>query len=513
MKTSATVCKGRRERERERERCTMAPPSSQYVFLILFLLMFLSVDQVTSSPTTVRLPLRQITSPRAPNAASHPAPFEKLARLAAASLLRARHLKDPKRDSGSSALPIPFSRTPLFPHSYGGYSISLGFGTPPQRIPLVLDTGSDLVWVPCTKSYLCNNCSFPSPGNPDSNATAVVPVFFPKSSSSARLVGCRNPKCTWIHSPEFLSRCRDCPLNASAAGCSPVCPPYMIVYGSGSTGGLLLSEALRLSPEAEGAAVSDFVVGCSVFSSRQPAAGIAGFGRGPASLPSQLGLGRFSYCFISRRYDDEAGESGSAVLGGAPESSSGGLSFTPFLQNPSSGSPFSVYYYLGLRRITVDGKKVKIPHAALMPLPGGDGGTIVDSGTTFTYMEPGVFEAVARAVEGGVAGRYNRSAPAEQLTGLRPCFSLAAAREEGVRLPELAFHFKGGAKMRLPLANYFAFAGGSRAVCLTMVTDAGPVDGAGPTIILGSFQQQNYYVLYDLERKRLGFRQQSCLDQ
>lgn len=459
--------------------------------LLVFLLSVLG----GAPATAVRLPLSRV------------APFSaadlrgELMQLAAVSLRRARHLKDPERRRRSSY--VGLSRAPLASHSYGGYSLTLGFGTPPQRIPLVLDTGSDLVWVPCTSSYLCSDC-------PGGAPAARGPVFFPRSSSSVKLVGCRNPKCTWIHPPRFLSRCRDCPVNGSQLDCSPACPPYTILYGSGSTGGLLLSEFLQIA--AGDSAVPNFAVGCSLFSSRQPPAGIAGFGRGPASLPSQLGLRRFSYCLVSRRYDDSAGEYGTAELGGAPASSRDGLSFTPLLQNPSLGSPFSGYYYLGLRRITVDGKKVKIPHAALVPLAGGDGGTIIDSGTTFTYMEHRIFEPVARAIERSVTGRYNRSAVAEELTGLRPCFS-PAAESDDLRLPELAFHFKGGAAMRLPVGNYFALAGSSgAAVCLTVVTEASEAAGGGPSIILGSFQQQNYYVVFDLDQERLGFRRQSCLD-
>lgn len=487
--------------------------------LFLFLSLFLSATAggaafSSSHPLTaaVHLPLRRINAPS--SAAGGLSGAQRLAGLVSASLVRARHMKNPEKVAGTDAgvpPPVLVSRNPLFSHSYGGYTVSLGFGTPPQRIPLVVDTGSDLVWVPCTRSYVCNNCSFPRPGG---GAAPAPPVFSPKSSSTAKLVGCRNPKCSWIHSPEFLSRCRDCPVNASAVTCSPVCPPYMVVYGSGSTGGLLLSEKVELSPAGAAGLISDFAVGCSLFSARQPPAGVAGFGRGPASLPSQLGLRRFSYCLVSRRFDDAAGESGSVVLGGAASSSSsssggGGVSFTPFLKNPTSASPFSIYYYLALHRITVDGRKVKIPRAALAPRAGGDGGTVIDSGTTFTYMEPDVFAPLERAVEARVAGRYNRSAAAERTTGLRPCF-WAAPPSEKLRLPQLSFHFKGGAEMRLPLANYFAIVGGSGAVCLTIVTDAG--DGGGPSVILGSFQQQDYNVVYDLERERLGFRRQSCLE-
>ena len=66
--------------------------------------------------------------------------------------------------------------------------------------------------------------------------------------------------------------------------------------------------------------------------------------------------------------------------------------------------------------------------------------------------------------------------------------------------------------MALPVENYFALVSSSGIVCLTMVTNnvAGPEISVGPAIILGSFQQQNFYVEYDLKNDRFGFRPQSC---
>ncbi|XP_010926882.1 probable aspartyl protease At4g16563 [Elaeis guineensis] len=476
----------------------MASPLSILLSLLFSYSLFFPLSS-SASLGPVSLPLHRLSL------APHPEPFQRLAGLANASVLRASRLKNPK----SAVHP---TRAPLFPHSYGGYSLSLAFGTPPQNIPLLLDTGSQLTWIPCTTSYQCRRCA--SPANP----AGPTAVFLPKSSSSARLIGCRNPKCSWIHSSELLSRCKDCPStnNSSSSDCPVVCPPYVLIYGSGSTAGVLLSESLSLP----GRTATDFAVGCSVYSDRQPAGGIAGFGRGSPSIPAQLGLKRFSYCLISRRFDDDAAESGSVVLDGARDSSADAVSFTPFLKNPSpsaSGadlSAFSVYYYVGLRKITVGGKKVKIPSSMLVPGPDGSGGTIVDSGTTFTYMEPAVLEPVAAAFTDRLAGRLNRSTTVERLAGLRPCFALpaAVAAAKKLELPEMVLHFKGGAEMRLPLENYFAFAGESRktaAVCLTVVSDSGVA--GGPAIILGNFQQQNYYMVYDLERERLGFRRQSCI--
>lgn len=471
----------------------MAPPLSILVSLLFSYSLFFPLSS-SASLGPVSLPLHRLALP------PHPEPYQRLAGLANASVFRASLLKSPK----SAAHP---ARAPLFPHSYGGYSLTLAFGTPPQNIPLLLDTGSQLTWIPCTASYQCRRCG--SPADP----AGPTATFLPKSSSSVRLIGCRNPKCSWIHSPELLSRCKDCPSNTSSSGCPAVCPPYVLIYGSGSTAGVLLSETLSLPDRT----ATDFAVGCSIYSDSQPAGGIAGFGRGSPSIPAQLGLKRFSYCLISRRFDDDAAESGSVVLDAARDSSADAVSFTPLLRNPSpsaSGadlSAFSVYYYVGLRKITVGGKKVKIPHSMLVPGPDGNGGTIVDSGTTFTYMEPAVLEPVEAAFTDRLAGRLNRSTTVERLAGLRPCFELPRSEAKKLELPEMVFHFKGGAEMRLPLENYFAFTGESRqtAVCLTVVSDSGVA--GGPAIILGNFQQQNYYMVYDLERERLGFRRQSCV--
>ncbi|KAL6342070.1 hypothetical protein AAG906_038549 [Vitis piasezkii] len=466
----------------------MPPPLSSPVpspslpcFLSLLSLFFSLVSSSPNSPITLPLSASKPSPP--------PDPYRNLRHLVSASLIRARHLKNPKI--------TPTSTTPLFTHSYGAYSIPLSFGTPPQTLPLIMDTGSDLVWFPCTHRYVCRNCSF-STSNPSSN------IFIPKSSSSSKVLGCVNPKCGWIHGSKVQSRCRDC--EPTSPNCTQICPPYLIFYGSGITGGIMLSETLDLP----GKGVPDFIVGCSVLSTSQPA-GISGFGRGPPSLPSQLGLKKFSYCLLSRRYDDTT-ESSSLVLDGESDSGekTAGLTYTPFVQNPKVAGKhaFSVYYYLGLRHITVGGKHVKIPYKYLIPGADGDGGTIIDSGTTFTYMKGEIFELVAAEFEKQVQSK--RATEVEGITGLRPCFNISGLNTPS--FPELTLKFRGGAEMELPLANYVAFLGGDDVVCLTIVTDgaAGKEFSGGPAIILGNFQQQNFYVEYDLRNERLGFRQQSC---
>ncbi|XP_059627781.1 probable aspartyl protease At4g16563 [Cornus florida] len=452
----------------------MASPSSFLCFLSLLSLL-------SSSTSTITIPLSHFHTNPSPSLD----PYQTLTHLASTSLTRAHHLKNP-----------PIVALSTTPHSYGGYSISLSFGTPPQTIPFVMDTGSDFNWFPCTHRYLCKNCSFSDP--------PIIPSFIPKLSSSSKILGCENPRCGWIHNPDARSRCQDC--QPSSKNCTEICPPYLILYGSGTTGGITLLETLDLP----GKKVPDFVVGCSLFSSRQPA-GISGFGRGSASLPSQLGLKKFSYCLLAHQFDDS---SESSLLMLDAESDSGhktdNVSYTPFVTNPvvAERRAFSVYYYVGLRKITVGVERVKIPYKYLSPGSDGTGGTIVDSGTTFTYMNNMVFKLVIGSFLKQVKN-YKRASYAESLTGLGLCFNVSGTKT--VSLPEIVFHFKGGAKMALPLSNYFAFVGNG-VVCFTMVSDGvlGPESSGGPSIILGNFQMQNYYVEYDLRNDRLGFRQQSC---
>ncbi|KAI3723295.1 hypothetical protein L2E82_34772 [Cichorium intybus] len=402
--------------------------------------------------------------------------------LASSSITRAHRLKNPNHNSSSTI------QTPLFPHSYGGYSISLSFGTPPQKLSFLMDTGSSLVWFPCTHRYKCYDCGFTNKIN--------TPKFIPNLSSSAKIIRCNNKQCRWVFGSSETVPCKG----------DENCPAYMLQYGSGSTSGIVLSETLDL-PQGD---VKDFCVGCSIESSQQPS-GIAGFGRGPSSLPDQLGLKKFSYCLVSHRFDDAPVSSELVLVRNSSNSTAGstGISYTMFQKNPvNSSSAFQDYYYVNLRKITVGGRTVKIPYAFLVPGTDGNGGTIIDSGTTFTVMDNLPYDLVAKEFENQMSN-YTRAVDVESESGLRPCFNIGG---KPVEFPELTFHFKGGAKLPLPLADYFSFAGDYGVLCMTIVSfnSIGSNSSSGPSIIIGNYQQQDIYLEYDLENERLGFKKQIC---
>ncbi|KAK7244839.1 hypothetical protein RIF29_39667 [Crotalaria pallida] len=474
----------------EHNRATFPMPYPHIILCLLCLTTLTSLSSSSSNPNSITLPL-------SPFYTNHPSsdPFQSLKLAASASLTRAHHLKHRNTTTTTTSSVT----TEVHPKSYGGYSIDLQFGTPPQTSSFVLDTGSSLVWFPCSSRYLCSSCSFP---NID---PTKIPKFIPKNSTSSKLLSCTNPKCGLVFGSNVESRCRGC--NPETQNCTDItCPTYILQYGLGSTAGLLLSENL----DFPSLIVPDFIVGCSLLSIRQPS-GIAGFGRGLESLPSQMGLKRFSYCLVSHNFDDSTENSDLVLqIGTSGGRKTGGLSYTPFRKNPEGNSVFREYYYVSLKKIVVGGKRVKVPIGLLEPGADGNGGTIVDSGSTFTFMERPVFELVAEEFEKQMKN-FTRAKEVETQSGLSPCFNVDAG-DGDVALPEFTFGFKGGAKMALPAANYFSFVGSDNVVCLTIVSDGavGPARAGGPAIILGNYQQQNYYVEYDLENERFGFGPRTC---
>ena len=108
-------------------------------------------------------------------------------------------------------------------------------------------------------------------------------AWFFALSSSSDFLDCKNPKCAWVSGLASQNYSQTCPCNFHC--------------GLGTTLGRALTETLNFPQEA----FIDLIVGCSV-SSNHIDTGIVGFGRTPVSLPSQLGLSKFSYCLVSRDF-------------------------------------------------------------------------------------------------------------------------------------------------------------------------------------------------------------------
>nr|GME14849.1 probable aspartyl protease At4g16563 [Ipomoea batatas] len=430
-----------------------------------------------------------------------------------------------------------------------GYLISLNLGTPPQIFEVYMDTGSDLTWVPCGNiSFDCLDCD-------DYKNSKILGSFSPSRSSSSYRDSCASSFCVNVHSSDNgFDTCAaaGCPLGALLKGtCLRACPSFAYTYGDGVVSGTLTRDFLRVHGSSPNSSrdVPKFCFGCVGATYREPI-GIAGFGKGPLSIPSQLGFLQkgFSHCFLAFRFANNPNVSSPLVVGDVAISSKDDLQFTPMLNSPA----YPNYYYIGLEAITIGGSgtgaggagsagsaggpgdssnaAVTVTHQVPLSMrnfdSSGNGGMLIDSGTTYTHLPEPLYSQLLSSLQSTI--HFPRATEAEMRTGFDlcyhvPCRSNATAGPGGVdddvSLPSITFHFLNNATLVLPQENHFyamsAPTNSTQVKCLLFQSMNGAGAGAGdqyggPAGIFGSFQQQNVEVVYDLEKERIGFRTTEC---
>ncbi|XP_014505738.1 probable aspartyl protease At4g16563 [Vigna radiata var. radiata] len=401
---------------------------------------------------------------------------------------------------------------PLSPGS--DYTLSFNLGHQAQPITLYMDTGSDLVWLPCAP-FKCILCEGKPNASPPANITRSVAV------------SCKSLACSAAHnlapSSDLCAMAR-CPLESiETSECANFkCPPFYYAYGDGSLVARLYRDSLSLSSLS----LRNFTFGCAHTALAEPT-GVAGFGRGLLSLPAQLAtlspqLGnRFSYCLVSHSFDSERVQKSSPLILGRYEEkekekiSGGGMvefAYTPMLENPKH--PY--FYLVSLIGISVGKRNIPAPEMLQRVNHRGDGGVVVDSGTTFTMLPEAFYNSVVDEFDRRVGRVNQRARKIEEKTGLAPCYYLNAVAE----VPVMTLRFAGGnSSVVLPRKNYFyEFLDGSdetkgkkRVGCLMLMNggDERELSG-GPGATLGNYQQQGFEVVYDLVEKRVGFAKRHC---
>ncbi|KAF7100156.1 hypothetical protein CFC21_101694 [Triticum aestivum] len=356
------------------------------------------------------------------------------------------------------------------------YLVHLSVGTPPRPVALTLDTGSDLVWTQCAPCLDCFDQG--------------MPLLDPARSSTYAALPCDAPLCRAL---PFTS----CGGGGGSGGSwgERSCV-YVYHYGDKSlTVGQLAADRFTFG-DADGHSERRVTFGCGHFNKgifQANETGIAGFGRGRWSLPSQLGVTSFSYCFTSMFES----KSSLVTLGAAAELQSGHVfQSTPLIKDPSQPS----LYFLSLKGISVGSKRLPVPERRLRS-------TIIDSGASITTLPEDVYEAVKAEF---VAQVGLPVIGAEAGAALDLCFALPATapfwRRRGrraVAVPSLTLHLD-GADWELPRGNYVFEDHGARVMCL--VLDA----AAGEQTVIGNYQQQNTHVVYDLGRDVLSFAPARC---
>lgn len=367
----------------------------------------------------------------------------------------------------------------------GEYFMDVFIGTPPKHFSLILDTGSDLNWLQCSP---CEDCY-----------EQVGPKYDPSMSSSYSAIPCSSQQCALVAPPVTETVGDRCAGNGrnSSSSCR-----YFYWYGdkSNTTGDLSWETfSVNVTGRRGPLRVPRVIFGCGHANRGlfHGAAGLLGLGRGQLSFASQLRElygHKFSYCLVDR--DSNASVSSTLVFGEDERlAAHRDLQYTALVQTANSVDTF---YYVRIAAATVGGERIDVPSAAFEITAKGDGGTIVDSGTTLTYLAQPAYEKIRAAFEAKI------SYPRVDLPPLGPCYNVSGVGD--VKLPEFSITFTDGAVWRFPVENYFIQLDPEDAVvCLAIMGTP-----LGSLSILGNYQQQNFHILYDVDNSRLGFAPMTC---
>uniref|UniRef100_K7K7G8 Peptidase A1 domain-containing protein n=1 Tax=Glycine max TaxID=3847 RepID=K7K7G8_SOYBN len=350
------------------------------------------------------------------------------------------------------------------PTGSGQYFASLRLGSPPQRLLLVADTGSDLIWTLCR----------------------LVPP--PPSSKNER---CNNH--TKLHTP-----CH-----------------YQYSYADGSTStGFFSKETISLNTtnSTRQTRLNKLSFGCAFRTSGPSvtghsfngAQGVMGLGRGPISFTSQLARklsntktkNTFSYCLLD--YTLSPPPTSYLTIGPTPNDvvSRNSFTYTPLLTNPFSPS----FYYISIQSVSVDGVRLPISESVFRIDANGNGGTVVDSGTTLSFLAEPAYGKILAAFRRRVRLPAVESAAA---LGFDLCVNVSGVARP--KLPRLRFRLAGKAVLSPPVGNYF-IEPAEGVKCLAVQ----PVRPDSGFSVIGNLMQQGYLFEFDLDRSRIGFTRHGC---
>lgn len=440
-----------------------------YFNIIIFLHL---ITTTTSSLTSLKLPLHRHTPP-----------------LSATQILT----------SDSQRLAAISSKSPISSAASlgsGQYLVTLQLGTPSQKLKLILDTGSDLIWTKCSACIDCT--AHRRPGNT---------AFLARKSTSFRPHHCYNSQCHLVPHRK-ISPFRN--FAASAAVCnhtrrhSPC--QYTYTYSDGSeTTGFFSKETTTISTSSgDETEFKNINFGCAFHvagssltgKSFSGACGVLGLGRGPISFSTQLGRiygNIFSYCLMD--YTLSPPPISFLTIGNAENDSV--LHFTPLVTNPLSPT----FYYITIKYVYINQSKLPI-HPSVWRLDRfGNGGSVIDSGTTLTFLPMPAYDTILSAFDELLS---DIPSPAEPTPGFDLCLDMTIA-EENVTFPSLRFELAGGAAFEPPPSNYFIETEPG-----VMCWAVQPVGSVTDFAVFGNLIQQGFLFEFDRVKSRVGFSRHGC---
>lgn len=482
-----------------------APGILKWAFVCLCTMYILSyhgglqIQATDDDPQIVRLKLKHRNSHGSPFRNPSESRFEtvtslvrhdklRLAAFAASVEKRAHHFAHRGRGRSLAGAAI---ETPIFSGASvrsGQYFVDLEIGTPAKRFLLIADTGSDLVWVNCHYQYHSRK----SHRNRRRKTGVSKRAFNAYASSTFRPISCASQECQMVPGPSAcnLRRPTKCIYEYSYSDMSGT--HGIFAYDTATIG-----TANNSLPRPR---IPKMAFGCSTGkkgNSFVGADGVLGLGQGEISFSSQIGFtydnNKFSYCLVDHL--NQPSKHNYLVFGNRhmEEEVRANLRYTPVLKDQRVPD---TYYYVGIEGVNVNGIRLPIPPVAWSIANNGTGGTIVDCGTTLSYVTDPAYTLLFAVFERLV--RY----PRLSMDPFDLCFNSSGISND--RLPSFSIDFYGGASFHPPVENYFVPVADD-VTCLGIL-------GASATgfNVIGDLMQQNFVMEFDRQHSRLGFARTDC---
>ncbi|CAN6248119.1 unnamed protein product [Urochloa humidicola] len=364
------------------------------------------------------------------------------------------------------------------PTDTGLYYTEIKLGTPPRTYYVQVDTGSDILWVNCIS---CDRCPRKSGLGLD------LTLYDPKASSTGSEVSCNQEFCAATY-------------GGKLPGCSANVPcEYKVVYGDGSsTTGFFITDTLQFDQVTGDGQTQpgngSVTFGCGaqqggdLGTSNQALDGIIGFGQANTSMLSQLAAAGkvkkiFSHCL------DTINGGGIFAIGDVVQPK---VKTTPLIADMP-------HYNVNLKSIDVGGTALQLP--AHVFETGDKKGTIIDSGTTLTYLPELIFKEVMLAV-------FNKH---QDITFHDVqnflCFQYSGSVDDG--FPTITFHFEDDLALHVYPHEYF-FANGNDVYCVGFQNGGSQSKDGKDIVLMGDLVLSNKLVVYDLENQVIGWTDYNC---
>ncbi|KAF5740272.1 hypothetical protein HS088_TW11G00338 [Tripterygium wilfordii] len=400
--------------------------------------------------------------------------WPKVGSLEYIEMLIRNDLKRHRRKLGSQTqllFPSEGSRT----FSYGNEFDWLHFtwidiGTPKVSFLVALDTGSDMLWVPCD----CIQCA-PLSASYYNALDRDLNEYKPSLSTTSRRLNCSHELCT--SRPNCKSLNETCPYSESYYS-----------ENTSSSGFLVEDKMILASPSMHGTenvVQASVVMGCgrkqsgSYLDGAAPD-GLMGLGPGSLSVPSLLskaGLTKnsFSICF-------DENSSGSILFG---DQGFGPQQSTPFLPVGERGT--YVTYSIGVESCCIGSSCLKLSGFQ----------ALVDSGASFTFLPTDVYNKVVL--------EFDEQVNAEKIgpmAGWKYCYTARSMELHEIPTMKLTFAMNKSLVIHNPI--YSVPANSGIAFCLALQ----PFDGDYG--VIGQNFMTGYRMVFDRENLKLGWSTSNC---